>query len=216
MQDEPLNGPLLPAAPTTPIKTDQNNENVEPSTPVMDEPNDLIFPVPSNSKEPGKMDAISGMQPNPRETQGGEQQSNVENVDAFADPGTPTMDEPMYDSGFSAYDGGAQSATSTTDQYSDDPLAKVEEPKTDALQNVESSPKESESEVNFAANGKSKTVEQNIKVEKSETFHGIFDKAVDLLVPLQAKAAHCNVDPMGDEKRNSNRHRWERDSNGHR
>ncbi len=89
VQDEPTSGRLL-LEPKTPSKN-ETHLTVEPSTPVQDERSVPSFPVPLQDS---KVDAS-----NPGDV--AELDTTKTENDSFADPGTPTMDEPAYDSGFS-------------------------------------------------------------------------------------------------------------------
>ena len=113
--DEHVNGPLLPI---TPVKLNQNAaETMEPSTPVVDEPNGPPFSVPCSEVKLSS-DAIITQEPKPGDAQVTElKEAENDNVETFADPGTPTMDEPVYDSGLSTSDGDMQIPVSGTEHY---------------------------------------------------------------------------------------------------
>ena len=113
--DEHVNGPSLPI---TPVKLNQNAaEIMEPSTPVVDEPNGPPFSVPCSEVKLSS-DAIIKQPPKHSDAQVVEhEEAENENVETFADPGTPTMDEPVYDSGLPTSDGDRQVPVSSNEHY---------------------------------------------------------------------------------------------------
>ena len=184
VQDEPLNGPLLP---TTSVKSNQNAETMEPFTPVMDEPNGPPFSVPCNVVKSGS-DAIITQQPESDDAQVVEhKEAENDNVETFADPGTPTMDEPVYDSGFSTSDGGMQIPVSGTEQYvcgeSSDDKKLLEATK---IENNESSSEtkcdvSSVSQVDNCTDNKSANDEENMEVDNEVASCNVLDKIDDVL-----------------------------------
>ena len=184
VQDEPSNGPLLP---TASVKSKPNAETMEPSTPVMDEPNGPPFSMPCNVVKSGS-DAIITQQPKPNDAQVGEhKEGENDSVETFADPGTPTMDEPVYDSGFSTSDGGMQIPVSGTEQYgygesSED--RKMLEATT--IENVESGNEtkcdvSSVSQADNCTNSKLANDEESMDVDTEVPSRNDFDRTDDVL-----------------------------------
>ncbi len=102
--DEPAPGSPLHEV-RTPVQQTETATVAEPSTPVMDELLVPSYPVPSNNEKPIiNLDAIRTL---PCDTGGQEKVKNDTSraVENFADPGTPTMDEPVFDSGLVSSEG---------------------------------------------------------------------------------------------------------------